>query len=72
MYAGNRFEPILEVLVWNTFDCFRSKRKDTNAAKVTEIIKVANVRGIELKLDGEHTGRINNHSYSHRRRTNDH
>lgn len=72
MYASNRFEPILEVLVWKTLDYFRSKRKDTNAAKVTEIIKVADLRGIELKLDCEHKGRINNHSYSHRRWTNDH
>ena len=50
-------------LVWVNLDYFKSKWKDTKTVKVTEVIKVANLRGIELKLDWEYTGRINNQNY---------
>ena len=59
-------------LVWVILDYFKSKWKDTKTVKVTEVSKVANLRGIELKLDWKYKGRINNQNYSHRKQTNDH
>lgn len=44
------FELALDVLVWVTSDHFKSKGRDTNTVKITEVIKVANLRGTELKL----------------------
>ena len=38
-------------LVWVILDYFKSKWKDPKKVKLTEVIKVANLTGIELKLD---------------------